>query len=549
MFENSNRRNLFSLKQTNFSIVFVNVNSLMNKMDSLQTFVEDYNPDIIGIGETWLLPTDSSSFVALPEFSFVRADTAGTSRKHGVGLYVRNSLKYVETELSIQNVVGIHLTDLDVWLLCVYRPPSYNDAWNQTVVDIISNFCIEREVVVIGDFNLPSLNWRNDNILDNYVPPLERDFFDCFTALGLSQWVREATFKGSNNILDLILTTETDRVGDVQVHPPWPHCHHNPVLFEYVFQYGVQQDEANQSKHSWHRANFTAMRERLSRADWDFEFEALDVNECFNTFQACLLAVVDKFVPVRRDGPSRPWKVHPPRELKDRRSTAWQNYKTTRDTLGRHHDLSVHALMQFNTVNREYRNFEKNNRRDYERHLINELSDKPKLFHSYIRYKKKGCPTVGPLRAANGDVVDEPAAMSELFATAFSSVFDARVPQRPVLSPPLEVSMSDVFISVTEVCGALESLDENSAMGPDSLHPIILKRCADYLAYPLAVIYNKSLNEGVLPDTFKSSRVVPIFKNGSRYDPLNYRPVSLTSVCCKTMERLVVNHLVNYLES
>ena len=35
----------------------------------------------------------------------------------------------------------------------------------------------------------------------------------------------------------------------------------------------------------------------------------------------------------------------------------------------------------------------------------------------------------------------------------------------------------------------------------------------------------------------------------SHYDPLNYRPVSLASICCKTMERIIVKHIHNYHES
>ena len=47
---------------------------------------------------------------------------------------------------------------------------------------------------------------------------------------------------------------------------------------------------------------------------------------------------------------------------------------------------------------------------------------------------------------------------------------------------------------------------------------------------------------------WKSSRVIPIFKSGSKYSPLNYRPVSLTSSCCKVAEKLLAKHIVDYLE-
>ena len=47
---------------------------------------------------------------------------------------------------------------------------------------------------------------------------------------------------------------------------------------------------------------------------------------------------------------------------------------------------------------------------------------------------------------------------------------------------------------------------------------------------PFTIIFNKSLSEGVVPDSWKEAEVVPIFKKRKRDDPGNYRPVSLTSV-------------------
>ena len=51
-----------------------------------------------------------------------------------------------------------------------------------------------------------------------------------------------------------------------------------------------------------------------------------------------------------------------------------------------------------------------------------------------------------------------------------------------------------------------------------------------------------------LPHQWKHSLVVPLFKKGSRYDPLNYRPVSLTFVICKCLERIIAKELVVYFD-
>ena len=68
------------------------------------------------------------------------------------------------------------------------------------------------------------------------------------------------------------------------------------------------------------------------------------------------------------------------------------------------------------------------------------------------------------------------------------------------------------------------------------------------LATPLHLIFVKFLRTGLVPAVWKMSLVVPLFKKSSHADPRNYRPVSLTSVCCKVMEKLVVLQLRDFLE-
>jgi hypothetical protein len=57
----------------------------------------------------------------------------------------------------------------------------------------------------------------------------------------------------------------------------------------------------------------------------------------------------------------------------------------------------------------------------------------------------------------------------------------------------------------------------------------------NYVAYPLAKIYRQSLDSGNVPQDWEKAKDVPIFKKGTKSDPGNYRPVSLTSVPCKIL--------------
>ena len=82
----------------------------------------------------------------------------------------------------------------------------------------------------------------------------------------------------------------------------------------------------------------------------------------------------------------------------------------------------------------------------------------------------------------------------------------------------------------------------SSYPGSDGICPMALKSCMDEIALPLTLIVQKSLISGWLPFEWRSSRVIPIFKGGSKASPLNYRPVSVTFVCCRVMEGLLAGH-------
>jgi hypothetical protein len=66
---------------------------------------------------------------------------------------------------------------------------------------------------------------------------------------------------------------------------------------------------------------------------------------------------------------------------------------------------------------------------------------------------------------------------------------------------------------------------------------------------PLATIFNKTLEEGRVPDDWKVANVTPICKKGKKADPGNYRPVSLTSVSCKLLESIIKDELMTHFES
>jgi hypothetical protein len=75
----------------------------------------------------------------------------------------------------------------------------------------------------------------------------------------------------------------------------------------------------------------------------------------------------------------------------------------------------------------------------------------------------------------------------------------------------------------------------------------MLKELVDEIAPALVIIFQRSLQYGEVPEDWKTANVTPIFKKGSKAERGNYRPVSLTSVCCKLLEFILRDKMMQHL--
>jgi len=94
----------------------------------------------------------------------------------------------------------------------------------------------------------------------------------------------------------------------------------------------------------------------------------------------------------------------------------------------------------------------------------------------------------------------------------------------------------------------LSNLDVHKSMGPDGMHPRVLRKLADAIAEPLSIIFERSWKTGEVPEDWRKANVTPVFKKGKKEDPGSYRPVSLTSVPGEMTEQLILDVIIKQVE-
>ncbi len=139
--------------------------------------------------------------------------------------------------------------------------------------------------------------------------------------------------------------------------------------------------------------------------------------------------------------------------------------------------------------------------------------------------------------------------MAEILSWQFESVFNknSTVPA-PRTAGDRQPDIADLVIRTPGIEKLLLNVNVNKAQGPDCIPNVFLKGLANELAPGVQFIFAQSIDTGTLPPDWRDARVAPIYKKGDKHCAANYRPVSLTCVCTKLLEHIVVKHLMTHYE-
>ena len=101
-------------------------------------------------------------------------------------------------------------------------------------------------------------------------------------------------------------------------------------------------------------------------------------------------------------------------------------------------------------------------------------------------------------------------------------------------------------VTVLKVNRLLKGLKNSKSVSFDGLDSFSVKLTADILDKPLHHIITLSMMQNTFPVLWKSSKIIPVHKKDSRFDPKNYRPVSILSPLSKIAEKIVYEQMYKY---
>ena len=281
----------------------------------------------------------------------------------------------------------------------------------------------------------------------------------------------------------------------------------------------------------------------MNDVNWDTLLQDKDSQQSWDVFQGVLDRAIKDHVPLRtiRSQGKPPWlNKNVMRTIRKKRKL-WNAYKNTKN----YEDYLAYKNIE-NLVKKSVRKPQKK----LESRLAKDIKKNPKAFYKYINSKSGNRETVGPLKV-DDVLIENDKVIAEKLNVFFASVFTSDDINCDINMDKLKenaTELNSIDITSAKVKDKLDKLKPFSAPGPDGLSPFILKELSTEIFFPLSVSFQRSLNEGLVPSDWKLANVTPIFKKGSKFEPGNYRPVSLTSILCKVMESILRDAMIEHLK-
>jgi len=165
------------------------------------------------------------------------------------------------------------------------------------------------------------------------------------------------------------------------------------------------------------------------------------------------------------------------------------------------------------------------------------------MFYKYVNNRISYRSTIGALVDENDTIITSDSSKANMFNVYYASVGvvdDGIVPPCPDVA--VKSTTENVRFDEVSVLPAIHKVKPNLSAGPDGLPPLLFKQLRYSLVRPFAVLYNSSFLL-VLFHRLGNRPSLNLSKKGTAGAVCNYRPISLTCVASKIMERIITKQI------
>ena len=481
-------------------------------------------------------------------------------------IQIKSKIEYEEACL-----LEVRLRHGDTLLFgCLYRSPtpsSTSDANNTHLIDLLKSISNKKysHVCIVGDFNYKKINWKTWTSPGSENSP-ECAFIegvrDCF----LHQHVVNPTRRRGDDepsLLDLVLTNEPMQVSNLKHKAPLDKSDHDVILFDFHCYLNYTKPK---EKWLFSRGDFDGMRRKINDEHWNIDFLTLAsqlastsmcsrVEQCWEILKGKIIELRNEFIPKITVSNKPSWREkgsfpidQAAREAvrnKDRKHRKWISSLLFND--------ENNARLEYTKARNKAKTMLRQAKRRYEKSIALQSKENPKCFWAYTRSKMKSKSGISPLLSDPKDDTslmfddqDKANILQDQFLSVFTNECSTNIPLLPSRTSAI---VNNIHVTEDNVLKLLKELNVNKSVGPDEMHPKMLTEISDVIAGPIAILFNMTIKDGELPTDWKKAYVSPIFKKGVRNLAVNYRPISLTSIICKVMEKIIrhviMDHLIN----
>ena len=521
------------------------------KLIELHHYVESRVPDIIVLNETWLkesinnseiLPSNLYTIFRLdrcPDSHPIDKDNPKKYRRNGGGVLIaiNNTLTATSKIIPLKcmaEILGIEIVlenKTKVIIATCYRVGTLGLQNVEEILKGVRTLTRKKNVkkcVLVGDFNLPHINW-SDGI---GVSTIDNTFLNGFAECGMVQCIQNS-IHNQGSVLDILLSKSSDHLLNLKVLKDKSYCYsdHYPITFDIKIKCS-RRSLPKQKMYNFNRADWPKIKSYLDRVDWESELNTKEPDISWMNFKSILSKIIDKHVPmvnIKTEFKS-PWFDSECFQKCKEKEKLHREFKTNK---------CPKTEMKFKLCRKEFKNLVKTKMRanqwDSKRNRL------AKKLWSHIKSASKNT-RVPETIYLGGKSSSDTKVKADMFNRFFFDQFSE------ASNYDIDISFEsdhnfDIDFNIDKIRNILRNIDCNKAQGPDNIHGIILKTYSDSLARPLSILFELIYNTGILPIEWKRANVVPVYKKGEKGNVENYRPILLTCISVKVMERIMYDEL------